>query len=278
MRANACGKDCAACGEYLAEKCIGCGEETTALCAIACCAEKKCFDKCTECWKNDDCKKLPQKDKMPVLRRENLRYAAERCVWAQENAKPLRLWLTVLAVLAMLRGVALLLSLPVEALLPIGAQVPPHLFAPQTRLAVAVCHVMYGVVLLMLSRLQEKYRFAGICIMFSGVVMAVQAYLKQGEALSLAVSVVYLLLCFVGEYYECAAHADTALGIDRAVAENWGRIWKWIVGGQVVLMAAYPLLFYALPLAAMIMIGLLIALPRIYRRKILRIWQMAQTL
>ena len=49
MRANACGKDCAACGDYLAERCTGCGEETTALCAIARCAEKKCFDKCAEC-------------------------------------------------------------------------------------------------------------------------------------------------------------------------------------------------------------------------------------
>ena len=78
MRVNACGKDCAACGEYLAEKCTGCGEETTALCAIARCAEKKCFDKCTECWKNDDCKKLLQRDNMPASRREDLRYAAQR--------------------------------------------------------------------------------------------------------------------------------------------------------------------------------------------------------
>lgn len=278
MRANACGKDCAACGEYLAEKCSGCGEETTALCTISCCAEKKCFDKCTECWKNDDCKKLPQKDKMPIMRREALRYAAERRIWAQQNAKTLRLWLTVLAALAILRGVALLLSLPVEALVPGGVRMSPVLFAPQTKLAVAVCHVVYGVVLMMLSRLQEKYRFAGICIVLSGVVTAAQAYLGQGKPLTLAVSVVYLLLCFAGEYYECAAHADTALGIDSAVAENWGRIWKWIVGGQVVLMAAYPLLFYALPLAAMVLIGLLIALPRVYRRKMLRLWQMARTL
>ena len=276
MRVNACGKDCAACGEYLAEKCTGCGEETTVLCAIARCAEKKCFDKCTECWKNDGCKKLLQRDNMPASRREDLRYAAQRRVWAQENAKLLRLWLTVLGVLAVPRGFALLLSLPVEALLPGGVQMSPQLSAPQTKLLLAVCHVLYGVVLLLLSRPQEKYRMAGLCILLSGAVVAVQPYLDGG--LTLALSVLYLLLCFVGEYYECAAHADTALGIDRALAENWGRIWIWVVVGQVVLMAAWLLMPYVLPLAAMTLIALMILLPRVYLRKTGRMWQMAQGL
>lgn len=275
MRVNACGKDCAACGDHLAEKCAGCGEETTALCAIARCAEKKCFDKCTECWKNDDCKNLPKKDEMPALHRETLRYEMERRVWAQENAESLRRWLTVLAVLAVLRGFPLLLSLPIEALLPVGAQMSSLLFAPQTKLLVAACHVAYGVVLLILSSLQEKYRMAGLCILLSGAVTAAQPYL--GGA-ALALSAAYLLLSFAGEYYECTAHADTALGIDRALAENWGRIWKWIVAGQVVLMAAYPLMPYVLPLAAMTMIALMILLPRVYLRKVSRMWQMAQTL
>ena len=276
MRVNACGKDCAACGEYLAEKCTGCGEETTALCAIARCAEKKCFDKCTECWKNDDCKKLLQRDNMPASRREDLRYAAQRRVWAQENAKLMRLWLTVLGVLAVPRGFALLLSLPVEALLPGGVQMSPQLSAPQTKLLLAACHVVYGVVLLLLSRPQEKYRMAGLCILLSGAVVAVQPYLDGG--LTLALSVLYLLLCFVGEYYECAAHADTALGIDRALTENWSRIWKWVVVGQVVLMAAWLLMPYVLPLAAMTLIALMILLPRVYLRKMSRLWQMAQGL
>lgn len=276
MRVNACGKDCAACGEYLAEKCTGCGEETTALCAIARCAEKKCFDKCAECWKNDDCKKLTQCGDMPALRREDLRYAAQRRVWAQENAGQLRLWLTVLAVLVIPRGVALLLSLPIEALLPGGVQMSPHLFAPQTKLLLAACHVLYGVVLLILSSPQEKYRVAGICVLLSGVVTAVQPYL--GAEAALAASVVYLLLCFTGEYYECAAHADTALGVDRTLAEKWGRIWKWVVVGQVVLMAAYPLLPYVLPLAAMTLIALTILLPRVCLRKMFCLWQIAQGL
>ena len=274
MRVNACGKDCAACGEYLAEKCTGCGEETTVLCAIARCAEKKCFDKCTECWKNDDCKKLLQRDNMPASRREDLRYAAQRRVWAQENAKLLRLWLTVLGVLAVPRGFALLLSLPTEALLPGGVQMSPQLSAPQMKLLLAVCHVLYGVVLLLLSRPQEKYRMAGLCILLSGAVVAAQPYLDGG--LTLALSVLYLLLCFVGEYYECAAHADTALGIARALTENWGRIWKWVVVGQVVLMAAWLLMPYVLPLAAMTLVALMILLPRVYLRKMSRLWQMAQ--
>lgn len=276
MRVNACGKDCAACGEYVAKKCGGCGEETTALCAIARCAEKKCFDKCSECWKTDDCKNLPKKDEMPALRKETLRYEMGRRIWAQENAKPLRLGLAVLAVLALLRSFPLLLSLPLEALLPGGVQMSAKLSAPQMKLAAAACHVVYGVVLLVLSRLQEKYRVAGLCILLSGAAVAAQPYL--GDKVALAVSVVYLLLCFAGEYCECVAHADTALGVERALAENWGRIWKWIVAGQVILMAAYLLLPYVLPLAAMTMVALLIVLPRVYLRKVLRLWQMAQTL
>ena len=117
---------------------------------------------------------------------------------------------------------------------------------------------------------------AGLCVLLSGVAVAVQPYL--GDKVALAASAVYLLLCFAGEYYECAAHADTALGVERDLAENWGRIWKWIVAGQVILMAAYLLLPYVLPLAAMTMVALLIVLPRVYLRKVLRLWQMAQTL
>lgn len=276
MRVNACEKDCAVCGEYMAEKCGGCGEETTALCAIARCAEKKCFDKCSECWKNDDCKNLPKKDEMPTLRREKLRHETERRVWVQENAKPLRLCLTVLAVLAALRGFALLVSLPLEKLLPGGVQMSAKLSAPQVKLAAAACHVLYGAVLLVLGRLQEKCRMAGLCILLSGAAAAAQPYL--GEKAALALAAVYLLLSFVGEYYECTAHADTALGVERDLAENWGRIWKWIVAGQVILMAAYLLLPYVLPLAGMTMVALLIVLPRVYLRKVSRLWQMAQGL
>ena len=277
MRVNACGKDCAGCGEYLAEKCGGCGEETTALCDIARCAEKKCFDKCAECRKNDDCKKLPQKVDMPTLRREKLRYAAGRCVWAQENARQLRLWLQVLAVLAVPRGIALLLSFPIEALLPGGAQVmPSYFFALKTKLLVAAFHVLYGAVLLLLSCLQEKYRPAGLCILLSGAATAVQPFLDGKMALALLA--IYLLLCFAGEYWECAAHADTALGIDNTLAENWGHIWKWIMAGQIALIAAYPLMPYALVLTGMTMVVVAVVVPRIYRRKIVRMWWMGQRL
>lgn len=117
---------------------------------------------------------------------------------------------------------------------------------------------------------------AGLCILLSGAAAAAQPYL--GEKAALALAAVYLLLSFAGEYYECTAHADTALGVERALAENWGRIWKWIVAGQVILMAAYPLMPYVLPLAAMTMVALLIVLPRVYLRKVIRLWQLAQGL
>lgn len=50
------------------------------------------------------------------------------------------------------------------------------------------------------------------------------------------------------------------------------------MAGQVILMAAYLLLPYVLPLAGMTMVALLIVLPRVYLRKVSRMWQMAQTL
>ena len=50
------------------------------------------------------------------------------------------------------------------------------------------------------------------------------------------------------------------------------------MAGQVILMAAYPLMPYVLPLAAMTMIALMILLPRVYLRKVSRLWQMAQGL
>ena len=274
MRVNACGKDCVTCDDYLLEKCTGCGVETTGLCSIACCAEKMCFDKCAECWKNDDCKKLLQKDDMPTLRRENMRYAAERCTWAQQNAKSLRLWLTVLAALAVLRAVGGVLSAGVSD----WAVVLHNMVGENDRLIAAVCLVAYGTVLLVLSRLQKRYRPAGICVVFSSVVMVMQPYLGQGKILQLAVSATSLLLSFAGEYYECVAHADTVLGTDRALAEKWGRVWKWVVGGQVALVISFPLLPYALPLAALMLLGSVFVLARIYLRKVLWLWLTAQTL
>lgn len=44
------------------------------------------------------------------------------------------------------------------------------------------------------------------------------------------------------------------------------------------MMAAYPLMPYVLPLAAMTMIAWMILLPRVYLRKVSRLWQLAQGL
>ena len=43
-------------------------------------------------------------------------------------------------------------------------------------------------------------------------------------------------------------------------------------------MAAWLLMPYVLPLAAMTLIALMILLPRVYLRKMIRLWQMAQGL
>ena len=274
MRVNACGKDCAVCGEYLTESCTGCGAETAEFCSIARCAEKKCFDKCAECWKNDDCKKLLQKGNMPTLRKDHLHHVAERRRWAQQSRKPLRLWLTILAVLAVLRAVGSVLSAGVSDWIV----VLDDMLGENDRLIAAACLVAYGVVLLVLSRLQEKYRRAGFCIVLSGVLTAIQPYWGEGKILPLAVSLFSLLLSFVGEYYECTAHADTVLGTDGALAEKWSRVWKWVIGGQAALVISFPLLPYALPLAALMLLGSVFVLARIYLRKVLWLLQTAQSL
>lgn len=262
MRVNACGKDCAVCGEYLAEKCTGCGEETAALCAIARCAEKLCFDKCAECWKNDDCKKLTQKEEMPALRREELCHMAECRARTQENAGALRRWLTVLAFLPFARGIGFVLTAGMAdgfvALQKLGGL---------ELLIAGVCLAVYGAVLLLLGGAHEKYRLAGICVVFSGVAVAVQPYLGVGKLATLAVPVLVLLLSCVGEYCECKAHAETARGADYALAEKWGGLWKWMVAAQmafalaIVLMAVLPLLALAM------LLGSGLALLWFYRRK-----------
>lgn len=262
MRVNACGKDCAACGEYAAEKCGGCGAETTALCAIARCAEKKCFDKCSECWKNDDCKKLTQKGEVPALRREELCRMAQCRARTQENAATLRRWLTVLAFLPFVRGAGVILSVGVAD----GFAALQKLGGAELLIA-GVCLAVYGAVLLLLGRVQAKYLPAGLCILLSGVAAAVQPYLGEGKLATLAVPILVLLLSSAGEYYECKAHADTALGADYALAEKWGGLWKWMVGAQTVLVLSV-LLIGVLGLASLVlMLGSGLALLWFYRRK-----------
>ena len=121
--------------------------------------------------------------------------------------------------------------------------------------------------LLLLGGAHEKYRLAGICVVLSGVVAAVQPYLGEGKVMALAASVVSLLLSAVGEYCECMAHADTALGADRALAEKWGGLWKWMVGAQAALVLSV-LLIDVLGLASLaVMLGSAFALALFYRRK-----------
>ena len=140
-----------------------------------------------------------------------------------------------------------------------------------------LCTVAYGLFLLKLAGVNERYRTAGICTLVSIVVSTPVTLLADGAGWALAVLLPVAAVALAGEYQEYIGHAEVLEPVDLELSEKWRRLWKWYIGTFLALFAG---IFVALIFA---WLGLLVVLASaigtlvVSILKLVYLWRTART-
>lgn len=140
-----------------------------------------------------------------------------------------------------------------------------------------LCNMAYGLLLLKLAGVNERYRTAGICVLVSIVVSTPVTLLADGAGWTLAVLLPMAVVALAGEYQEYIGHAEVLEPVDLELSGKWRRLWKWYIGTYLALFAG---IFVALIFA---WLGLLVVLASaigtlvVSILKLVYLWRTART-
>lgn len=233
MAETYCGKTCAQCVEKEIS-CPGCkfgpARQPDGDCAIALCCREKGHQDCTTCSFNATCYTLRGKDRMPEYRSKAVEAERIRTAALTKRATVFGRWLWVLFWLIILNTITSVLT------------VKTFTEANSVRFIIGsvlstVCALACGAILIRLSFEEERYRIAGICVLASNAIGALQ-YVPSisGSVLwILLLSVVTVMISSYGAYQELEAHSAVIVDLDSKLAEKWSTLFK-----------AYILMFLAL--------------------------------
>lgn len=261
-----CGKDCDSCIQKEQKQCQGCrlgpGRSLYDGCEIAMCCKQTGHESCSSCTNNRYCGKRGRRDVMPDYRRRKQEAEADRREMLARKAPFMGKWLWVLFWLVIPSVIAGIIGNDTV----VGWF--PALRIPGLILNV-LCMLVYGVILLQLSKEQERYRIAGICTLVAAVVSGISGLFTAG-GLSLLLTLPAAVVAIVGEYQEYMGHGEALSGFDRELSQKWFTLWKWYIGmyaatlGSIVLMLIFRLLGLLVSLAAMIGLAVVSILKLVY--------------
>ncbi len=261
-----CGKNCESCVQKERVECQGCklgpGRSLYDGCEIAVCCRSKGHDTCDTCTSNRYCGKRSRRERMPEYRRRKQEEEAERKELLARKAPFMGKWLWVLFWLVIPSVIASIIGNDTV----VGWF--PALRIPGLILNM-LCMLAYGVILLRLSKEQEHYRIAGICMLVAAVVSGISGLFTAG-GLALVLTLPAAVVAIVGEYQEYMGHGETLSGFDRWLSQKWFTLWKWYIGMyaamfvSIVLMLIFPLLGLLVFLAAMIGLAVVSILKLVY--------------
>ncbi len=242
MDHNYCGKDCAVC-EYHNE-CKGCdimGRD----CDIAECCRQRGHATCETCLTKDRCAKLLRKDHKHEERQE----ASRRAMFlSQENEVRAATMAPVLWKIFWLMVVANVLSL-------LG-------FIPALNRIVTifgyVAAIIVAMLVLTLKDVDKRFWTAGCCAMAAALLNLAGLFIGSNgfvTLLSLASSVCSLFAM----YYELNTMGEIVGQADVQLGQNWHNLWKYRMIALVTGIGCVLLVFIAAALAAIILLGVALA-------------------
>ncbi len=101
-----------------------------------------------------------------------------------------------------------------------------------------VVGILYGVFLMPMTKVEEKYRMAGIFSIFSAVLaMALEVIQVENPLVVLIIGLPVLILGLVAKYYEFHSHAAVLQDFDLEFSQKWLKLWKWycvVIVGMIV--------------------------------------------
>lgn len=237
MAETYCGKACAQCTEKEILFCPGCkvgpGRQPDGDCAIALCCREKGHQDCTTCSYNETCYTLRGKDRMPEYRMKAIEAEQIRATALAKRAPVFARWLRALFWLIIVNAIASALTGKTLT------EVNSVRFIIGSVLG-AGCALACGAILIRLSFEEERYRTAGICVLVSNALGALQ-YVPgiSGNALwIMLLSVVTVAISSYGAYQEFAAHSTVIVDLDSKLAEKWPALFKAYILIAVVLLCS----------------------------------------
>lgn len=266
MAETYCGKCCAECAQKEALNCPGCrpgpGRQVSGDCTLARCCRDKGHETCESCIFRGNCNKLMGREHVPEYRLKKVEAEAQEKAAIAQRTPILGKWLWVIFWLIIPSTIASLMTNDTIA------SYFPALYLPGQILNAAIS-IAYGVILIKLADLEERYRTAGRYGLIAGLVSAVLAIITGAgdpPAWTLLITLPAAIIAIIGEYNECLAHSAVLTGVNNNLSEEWLNLWKWYIGSyaamlvSLLLVLIIPILGLLVILAAsivMIIIGIL---------------------
>lgn len=244
MAETYCGKNCGECAHKEALGCPGCengpGRQQSGDCALAQCVRSKGHETCGACAFRNNCGTWVDRDGMPEKRRRKAEAQQRKKAALAQKTTVLRKWLWILFWLFIPGNIASLLTDETVV------RLIPWLYLPGVIFSAALS-VVYGVIFLLLSPVEDRYRTTGICrLIICGLNIFLGALALS--AWYVVISIVILIVALVGDYNEYMAHSAVLAGVNDDLSHKWEILWKWDIGvlggmfGGLILMLIFPIL------------------------------------
>lgn len=115
--------------------------------------------------------------------------------------------------------------------------------------------ILYGVILLQMKSVEEKYRMAGIFSIVSAVLaMLLERIPMENPLAVMLIGLLALVLGLVAKYYEFHSHGAVLQNVDLAFSQKWLTLWKWYCIMICGLIVSTLLVFVSILLAALLLI------------------------
>lgn len=248
MSETYCGKSCAECSQKELLNCPGCkagpGRQFGGDCELAKCCREKGHETCDTCGFNGSCTTLRRRDQQPEYRRMKIESEQRQKELLANRAAILGKWLWILFWLVVPATIAGIMK--TENVMSVS----PGIYLTG-QIMNAVCSIAYGIILLKLSSVEDRYHTAGICTLITAGVSILIAFLfgaSKAPTWSLIITLPAAVVGLIREYNEYNAHSSVLMGADNELSEKWTNLWKWFIRctlgmiGSVVLVLIAPIL------------------------------------
>lgn len=225
MAETYCGKTCAQCAEKESLSCPGCkagpARQPDGDCTLALCCREKGHQDCATCSYNGSCYTLRGKDRMPEYRLKAIEAEWIRAAALAKRAPIFGRWLWALFWLIVPNAVAVFAA-------TIGTKASIPALSIFGQVLNAICTLASGAILIRLSFEEERYRTAGICVLLSSAIGAVQYIPGISGILAwiLLLSIASGVISIYGISKEVAAHSAVVVDLDSRLAEKWPKLFK----------------------------------------------------
>jgi len=245
MAETFCGKSCTDCRHKESLNCPGCktgpGRWLHGECTISSCCNSKGHQECATCGFQTHCVTLSGSVHMTEYW---LKKQESDAIWkavVAKRAAVLGKWIWIIFWLNILMNAASLMKN--ETLV----KFLPFLYLPGAIL-ITLSYIASGVILLIISSEESRYKTAGICTIAAGVWEAVAVVASNGLSFGVPILTVpdwvsvlnipMALVLIININNEFKGHSAVLTGIDVGLSERWSKLWTWYCGALLITLAS----------------------------------------